>query len=68
MDASVEVRRAAADRLWALSIGFAAVLAGTMPALSADLEDPLSPLASAEGSILCFRRDYAPEHLAQHPK
>ena len=68
MDASVEVRRAVANCLSALSIGFAAVLAGTVPALSADLEDPLSPLASAEGSMLCFRRDYSPEHLAQHPK
>jgi hypothetical protein len=57
-----------ADRLLALSVGVAAVVAGTMPALSADLEDPLSPLTSAKGSMLCFRRDYSPEHLAQHPK
>ena len=68
MDASVAVRKVVANRLLALTIGFAAVLAGTMPALSTDLEDPLSPLASAEGSMLCFRRDYSPEHLAQHPK
>jgi hypothetical protein len=68
MDALVEVRTAVADRLLALSVGFAAVLAGTMPALSADLEDPLSPLTSAKGSMLCFGRDYSPEHLAQHPK
>lgn len=68
MDASVEVRRVVANCLLALSISFAAVLAGTMPALSADFKDPLSPLTSAEGSMLCFRRDYSPEHLAQHPK
>ncbi len=68
MDASVEVRSVVAIRLLALSVSFAAVLAGTMPALSADLKDPLSPLTSAESSMLCFRRDYSPEHLAQHPK
>jgi hypothetical protein len=68
MDASVEVRRVVANRLLALSVGFAAVLAGNMPALSADLEDPLTPLTSAESPMLCFRRDYSPEHLAQHPK
>jgi hypothetical protein len=68
MDASVDVIRMVANRLLALSVSFAAVLAGTIPALSADLKDPLSPLTSAEGSMLCFRRDYSPEHLAQHPK
>jgi hypothetical protein len=68
MDASVEVQTGVAARLSALSVGFAALLAGTMPALSANLEDPLSPLTSAKGSMLCFRRDYSPEHLAQHPK
>jgi hypothetical protein len=68
MDASVEVRTVVADRLSALSVGFAALLAGTMPALSADLKDPLSPLTSDKGSMLCFRRDYSPDHLAQHPK
>jgi hypothetical protein len=68
MDASVEARTVVADRLLALSVGVAAVVAGTMPALSADLEDPLSPLTSAKGSMLCFRRDYSPEHLAQQPK
>ena len=68
MDASVEVRTVVADRLLALSVGVAAVLAGTMPALSADLEDPLSPLTSTKGSMLCFQRDYSPEHLAQHPR
>ena len=29
--------------------------------LPADLRDPLSPLVSAKGSMLCFRRDYSPE-------
>jgi hypothetical protein len=67
MNASVEGRTDRADRVLALSVGFAALLAGTMPALSADLEDPLSPLTSAKGSMLCFRRDYSSEHLAQHP-
>jgi hypothetical protein len=51
----------------ALSVG-AAVVAGTLPARSADLEDPLSPLTSTKGSMLCFRRDYSPDHLSQHPK
>jgi hypothetical protein len=68
MDPSVEVRTLVAGRLLALSVGFAAVLAGSMPAHSADLSDPLTPLTSAESSMLCFRRDYSPEHLAQHPK
>jgi hypothetical protein len=55
-------------RLRALGIGLAAILAGTMSVASAELKDPLSPLTSAKGSILCFRRDYSPVHLAQHPK
>jgi hypothetical protein len=55
-------------RLRALWIGLAAILAGTMSVPSAELKDPLSPLTSAKGSILCFRRDYSPAHLAQHPK
>jgi hypothetical protein len=55
---------AAADRSLALSLGLAAVLAAAIPATAAELKDPLS----AKGSILCFRRDYSPEHLAQHPK
>ena len=55
-------------RLRALGIGLAAILAGTMSVPSAELKDPLSPLTSAKGSILCFRRDYSPVHLAQHPK
>jgi hypothetical protein len=54
----------AANRSLALSLGLAAVLAAAIPATAAELKDPLS----AKGSILCFRRDYSPEHLAQHPK
>jgi hypothetical protein len=38
------------------------------PAIAADLKDPLSPLTATKGSMLCFGRDYSPEHLAQHPK
>jgi len=68
MGASVEVRRTVATRALVLSVSFAAVLAETTPALSADLKDPLTPLTSAESPMLCFRRDYSPEHLAQHPK
>jgi hypothetical protein len=58
----------AANRSLALSLGLAAVLAAAIPATAAELKDPLSPLNSAKGSILCFRRDYSLEHLAQHPK
>ena len=68
MDSLEGVRMAAADRSLALSLGLAAVLAAAIPATAAELKDPLSPLNSAKGSILCFRRDYSPEHLAQHPK
>jgi hypothetical protein len=51
----------------ALGVGLAAVLGVTAPGVSAGLKDPLSPL-TAEGSVLCFRRDYSPDHLARHPK
>ena len=44
------------------------MVAGAAPGLSAELKDPLSPLTSARGSILCFARDYSPDHLARHPK
>ena len=59
---------ATARRSFALSLCLAAMLAGTVPALSAELKDPLSPLTSVKGPMLCFRRDYSPAHLAQHPK
>jgi hypothetical protein len=58
----------AADRSLAMRVGCAAMIAAAIPAWSAELKDPLSPLTPARGSILCFRRDYSPEHLMQHPK
>jgi hypothetical protein len=58
----------ATDRLVALRLGCAIIIAAAIPATSAEHKDPLSPLTSARGSILCFRRDYSPEHLMQHPK
>ena len=58
---------ATAHRSFALSVSLAVILAGSVPALSAELRDPLSPLNSATGSMLCFQRDYSPAHLAQHP-
>jgi hypothetical protein len=42
------------------------MLGGAAPGVSAELKDPLSPLTSAGGSILCFGRDYSPDHLARH--
>jgi hypothetical protein len=59
---------ATTHRWFALSVGLAAMLAGSAPALTGELKDPLSSLTSDKGSILCFRRDYSPAHLAQHPK
>lgn len=44
------------------------MLGGAAPGVSAELKDPLSPPTSAGGSILCFGRDYSPDHLARHPK
>jgi hypothetical protein len=58
----------AAGRSVALRLGCAAMIAAAIPATSAELKDPLSPLTSAKGSILCFRRDYSAGHLMQHPK
>ena len=55
------------DRLRALSVVFSVVVAGAFAALSADLEDSLSPLAT-KGAVLCFGRDYSPEYLMQHPR
>jgi hypothetical protein len=52
----------------ALRLGCAATIAAAIPAWSTELKDPLSPLTSAKGSILCFRRDYSAGHLMQHPK
>jgi hypothetical protein len=53
---------------FALRVGLAAMVGGGAPGVSAELKDPLSPLTSAGGSILCFGRDYSPDHLARHPK
>jgi hypothetical protein len=61
-------REAASLRTFALSVGLAAMLGGAGPGASAELKDPLSPLTSAGASILCFGRDYSPDHLARHPK
>jgi hypothetical protein len=57
---------AANNRACALAIGLAAFVATAGLAPAATLEDPLSPLTTAKGSILCFRRDYSAEHLARH--
>jgi hypothetical protein len=51
-----------------LQLRIAAMLGEAAPSVSAELKDPLSPLTSAGGSILCFGRDYSPDHLARHPK
>jgi hypothetical protein len=48
------IRMVAADRSVALRLGCAAIMAAAIPAKSAELKDPLSPLSSAKGSILCF--------------
>lgn len=61
-------RAGAGIRAFALRVGLAATLGGAEPSISAELKDPLSPLTSAAGSILCFGRDYSPEHLARHRK
>ena len=61
-------RAGASIRAVALSVVLAAMLGGAGPGVSAELKDPLSPLTSAVGSILCFGRDYSQDHLAQHPQ
>ena len=58
----------ASIRAFASSVGLATMLGKAAPGVSAELKDPLSPLTSAGGSILCFGRDYSPDHLARHPK
>src|SRR4051794_9787333 len=50
----------------ALGVGLAVMLGGT--AIAEELSDPLSPLTTTKGAILCFERDYSAVHLAQHPK
>jgi hypothetical protein len=51
----------ASIRAFALSVGLVAMLGGAATGASAELKDPLSPLTSAGGSILCFGRDYSPD-------
>jgi hypothetical protein len=53
-------------RLLVLGASFAVVLGGT--AAATESRDPLSPLTTMKGSMLCFRRDYSAAHLNQHPK
>jgi hypothetical protein len=61
-----ETRTILDNGLLAVSVSLAALLTLAASARSEELKDPLSPL-SANGEMLCFRRDYTPEHLAQHP-
>ena len=68
MHTAAATRAGAGIRAFALSVGLAAMLGGAAPGVSAELKDPLSPLTSTGGSILCFGRDYSPDHLARHPK
>jgi hypothetical protein len=68
MHTAATTRRGAGIRAFALSVGLAATLGAAAPSVSAELKDPLSLLTSAGGSILCFGRDYSPDHLARHPK
>ena len=49
-----------AFRSVALHFSLVVALSAINPATAAKLKDPLSPLTSAKGSILCFRRDYSP--------
>ena len=68
MHTAAITRAGVSIRAFALSVGLAAMLGGAAPGVSAELKDPLSPLTSAGSSILCFGRDYSPDHLARHPK
>ena len=67
MHTATATRAGAGIRAFALSVGLVAMLGGAGPGASAELKDPLSPLTSAGASILCFGRDYSPDHLARHP-
>jgi hypothetical protein len=68
MHTATAARAGTGIRAFASSAALAAMLGGAAPGLSGELKDPLSPLTSAGGSILCFGRDYSPDHLARHPK
>ena len=68
MHTATATRAGAGIRAFAFSVGLAAMLGGAGPGVSSELKDPLSPLTSVGGSILCFGRNYSPDHLARHPK
>jgi hypothetical protein len=68
MRAAGTTHEGAGIRAFLLRAGLAVLLGGAAPGVSAELKDPLSPLTSAGGPILCFGRDYSPDHLARHPK
>ncbi len=61
MDLSAKTYRLSISCLLALCFGIA-------PSMAAELKDPLSPLNKTKDAFLCFRRDYAADHLAKHPK
>ncbi|WP_434722626.1 hypothetical protein [Mesorhizobium sp. RIZ17] len=64
MQSSME--RTSFGRPLVLAAGLAVMLGG--PAAAKELSDPLSPLTTTKGSVLCFERDYSAAHLAQHPR
>ena len=68
MRTAATTRAGASIRAFVLSVGLAAMMGGVAPGVSAELKDPLSTLTSAGGSILCFGRDFSPDHLVRHPK
>jgi hypothetical protein len=62
----LSIRTRGFGRLLILGAGFAVILGGA--AAATGLKDPLSPLTTTKGSVLCFRRDYSAAHLMQHPR
>lgn len=68
MRATAMTRTAMRLGAFAPRVGLAVLLSGATPVVSAELEDPLSPLTAAKGSILCFGRNYSADHLARRPK
>src|ERR1700722_14590076 len=68
MHTAAATRAGAGIRPFALSVGLGARRGGGAPGGSGELKAPPSPLTSTGGSILCFGRDYSPDHLARHPK
>ena len=63
MHTAAATRAGGGIRAFALSVGLAAMLGAAAPGVSAELIDPLSPLTSTGGSILCFGRDYSLEAI-----